>query len=346
MKKVSYLILAFYLTTVASLSAETLNLYGLAHASIDRNDDGVDSSFYIASSSSRLGVKGGYNIDHTSAVFIQLESGIDFTGRGENDGNGGSQSNSLFTRARDSFVGYKGRWGNIKMGRLGVLNQWVYDFDLFADQVGDLGNLWGSTGIPGRADQAIAVELGYFDNVVAMIEFVPENGKQNQDIFLAKLSLKADSFNINFAAANIGQGNSVTAQQVFAIIGAYQLDKTQIGFGWQRESEISGIKDNYRSTFTLGASYPVGSGKVKFQYTSSSSELRFYDGSQIAVGYDQILNSQVTTYVAFSSTNNDELASFTTNNYGHGSSVIPVAGNDPLSISFGMIYQFNVGVIE
>jgi len=54
-------------------------------------------------------------------------------------------------RARDSFLGLRSHdYGSIQFGRVGGLNQWLYDYNLFADQVGDLGNIWGGDGLPGR----------------------------------------------------------------------------------------------------------------------------------------------------------------------------------------------------
>ena len=61
--------------------------------------------------------------------------------------------NSL-TTARDSYVGLKGGFGTALVGRLPALNQWLYDYNLFADQVGDLGNIWGGDGLSSRANHA------------------------------------------------------------------------------------------------------------------------------------------------------------------------------------------------
>ena len=37
-----------------------LNIYGVGHLSVDSVDDGQNSSVYVASNSSRLGLSGGY----------------------------------------------------------------------------------------------------------------------------------------------------------------------------------------------------------------------------------------------------------------------------------------------
>ncbi|NIA02738.1 MAG: porin, partial [Planctomycetia bacterium] len=67
-------------------AALEVNLYGVGHVSADNNNDGTDSQWYIASNSSRLGLKGSQKLsDNINAIF-QYESGVDLTGRGTNDG--------------------------------------------------------------------------------------------------------------------------------------------------------------------------------------------------------------------------------------------------------------------
>lgn len=135
--------------------AQDLTIYGVDHLSADGIDNGAQRSEYIHSNSSRLGFKGSHDLGDGFSVLFQYESGVDLTGHGAGDGNGGTNANGqIFTRARDSYVGLKGGFGTVLIGRLPALNQWLYDYNLFADQVGDLGNIWGGDGLPGRVDHA------------------------------------------------------------------------------------------------------------------------------------------------------------------------------------------------
>jgi len=135
------------MTVSAPAWALDLTVYGVGHLSADGIDLDTDSSGYVHSNSSRLGFKGSHDLGNGFAVLYQFESGVDLTGRGTGDGNGGADSDGqLFTRTRDSFVGVQGGFGAVMLGRVGGLNQWLYDYNLFGDQVGDLGNIWGATG--------------------------------------------------------------------------------------------------------------------------------------------------------------------------------------------------------
>jgi len=329
-------------------SALGLNIYGVGHLSLDSNDDGSTSQLYIASNSSRLGFKGNHDLANDMKIIFQYESGVDLTGRGTNDGNGPGTSNNLFTTARDSFVGLSDGFGTVMSGRLGVLNQWLYDFNLFADQVGDLGNIWGGTGLPGRANGMLAYatpEFGKgFDGLLA---YIPENGVEDGDSLLVKLNYKTGDLKLGVGYTSVGQGTGNPEHTAAAITVSYGMKKLTLGGGYQTESDMGGTSGNDRNSYTIGASYGVGnSGTVKAQYTTSDADATDADATQIAVGYDHELDKAATVYIAYASTDNDPNASFTANNYGHGQAVTPLAGNDPLSISIGVVYKFDVGLAK
>lgn len=103
-----------------------LTLYGKAHISVDNSDDGTENGVFVASNSSRLGVKGSTDFGQGMTGVFQLESGVSATGEGTNDGNGGATSGGqLFSRARDSYAGVKGGFGTAIAGRLPAANQMV-----------------------------------------------------------------------------------------------------------------------------------------------------------------------------------------------------------------------------
>jgi predicted porin len=333
------LVLSALLLTPSLTKANELELYGLAHVSLDNNDDGIDSSFYVASNSSRFGLKGNLELESGHKIIYQFESGVDLSGRGNNDGNGGAGSNSLFTKARDSFVGIDFGWGNIKAGRLGVLNQWLYDFNLFADQVGDLGNFWGATGIPGRADGTVMFELTPSGNLSGHLLWVPENGVDNSTITSFKGKWQQE--NLHLAIDFINKETPLETHSAMSLTAQYQMDQFVFGASLMNETDIAGVSGNDRDTFSLGASYAFDGGQFKIQYATSDSDLEAFDGTQIALGADFALDKSTTFYIAYSQTDNDPLSSFTTNNYGHGQAVTVVSGQDPSSFSIGLVYHFS-----
>ena len=330
-----------------SASALELNIYGVGHVSADNNDDGNSSQWYAASNSSRLGFKGNHGIGNGLKIVFQYESGVDLTGRGTNDGNGGGTSNNLFSTARDSFVGLSGNFGTVVGGRLAALNQWVYDYNLFADQVGDLGNIWGGSGLPGRANGTLAYltpDLG--NGFSAVVAYMPENGTKDADALVLKGNYASGPLKLGLGYINLGTGTGNPDWKTTAITASYDMGNLTVGGGYQTESDMGGINGNDRDSYTLGASFRIGgAGTIKAQYTNSNADAANSDASMYAVGYDYALTKSTTVYVAYSSTDNDPLAAFSANNWGHGQAVAPFAlGSDPSSFSIGVVYKFNVGL--
>lgn len=336
---------------IGNAAALEVSLYGVGHVSGDSNNDGNDTQGYIASNSSRLGLKGSQVLsDHLNALF-QFESGVDLTGRGTNDGNGSGSENNLFTTARDSFVGLGGdNWGKVIGGRLGILNQWLYDYNLFADQVGDLGNIWGGTGLPGRESGVIAYGTPNWGGFDGMVTYEPESGTEDGDTTVVKLNFGTGGFKVGGAYSSVGLGNDPVlkdSRTVGAITGSYSADNFSVGGGWQSESDMGGVPGNDRDSYTVGGSYSFGKNTIKAQYTDSSSDVSSdFDASQIGVGWDYSLFKSTTVYVAYSKTDNNSLANFTANNYGHGQAVTPAPGEDPSSFSIGVVYKFDVGLVK
>lgn len=351
------LVVAMAVGTAISAPAWALDLsiYGVGHLSADSINTGASTSTYIHSNSSRLGFKGDHDLGNAYSIIFQYESGVDLTGRGTGDGNGGANSNGqIFTRTRDSFVGVKGGFGTVLLGRVGGLNQWLYDYNLFGDQVGDLGNIFGGDGLPGRLDHTISYHSPDFGGLSAGVTYAPNQGTSKANNTVAKADYTIGGLKLGAAYANFGNGNIApndNATKVAAITGSYDFGAFNLGGGWQRETNIGGLSNSDRNMYTLGAAAKLGSsGTVKAQYAKAGdlNGTSNTGASQWAVGYDHAWDKNTTLYVAYARTNNDNLATFTAHDYGHGDQGVPgiLAGRDPSAISIGVVYKFDVGVLK
>lgn len=335
----------------STASAAEIDVWGVAHLSADAVDDGDDTNGHIASNSSRLAISGNQEISDALEFVFQYESGVDLTGQGGNDGNGGAASDGqLFTRTRDAFAGLKGAFGTVTLGRVGGLNQWVYDYNLFADQVGDLGNIWGGTGLAGRIDstaQYISPEFGGFTGKVV---YAPEEGVDDTDILVLKGDyVFNENLKVGVAFMNQGMGSSpgVKDHKALALTGSYSTDRFSVGGGYQRESDAGGVNGADADSFTIGGAINAGTkGMFKAQFTFFDGDAPDSDANQLAVGYDYSASDSATLYLAFAAVDNDPNAAFMANNYGHGDAVVPLAGNDPWVISLGFVYKFNVNILS
>lgn len=355
MKKVLVLISA---VAASSLMAANIDLYGVAHVSGDSVDNGTNSTAVFASNSSRLGVKGSADIGHGLTALGQFEVGVDLTGTGRDDGNGGDYDNkaAMFTSARDSFVGVKGDFGTVIAGNLPGVNQWMYDYNLFADQIGDLGNIWGNAGIGiDRASNTVA----YFIPTIVPglsgdIAYVSDQN-QNTGTQLTGVLVKANYENSGFkvgvgylALNNEALTSPASDPTELAVTASYTADNFSIGGGVLQSSNVAAGNTKDRTSYTAGASYTMDATTLKAQWAAVNDDVANSDASMIAVGVDYALSKDATVYVAYAQTSNDTLATYKANNWGHGKSAYgaPVAGEDPSSVSIGLVYKFGGTVFK
>lgn len=337
------------LICAAPASALDLAIYGVGHVSGDRIDIDTSSSSYFHSNSSRLGFRGDHALGGGLTAIFQYESGVDLTGHGRGDGNGGATSGGqIFTRARDSFVGVKGGFGQVVFGRVGGLNQWLYDYNLFGDQVGDLGNIWGGDGLPGRLDHAAMYSTPKMGGFSAALTYAPDQGDDDSRALVAKVDFGTGPFKVSGAYGNFGNGDGSPETKAAAVTVSFDSGPFSVGGGYQRETDLGGISGADRDKYTVGATFKLGAGVLKAQY-ARADDLGDTSGTgakQWAVGYDHAWDKATTVYVAYANTDNDSGAAYTSYNYGHGDHGVPglLPGRKASAISVGLVYKFDVAV--
>ena len=333
--------------------AADLNLYGVGHLSFDEMDTGASSSTYVHSNSSRLGIKGDQDLNDFLSVYIQYESGVDLTVHGTGDGNGGATSaGQIFTRARDSFLGLKSSYGSIQFGRVGGLNQWLYDYNLFADQVGDLGNAFGGDGAPGRLDNSVMYISPTVSGIRFTLTYVPDEGTRDQHDFVAKADYVVSGLKVGAGYAKFGSGIvGIPSLQMYAATASYTLDLFNVGGAYQHEKNVGGISAADRDQATFGAAVQLGTNlTVKAQYTWSGA-VSGAPGSttrQLAAGLDYNLASTTAIYFAYAHTSNAALTAFSPFDYGHGDQGVPplLDGKTAVAYTIGLIYKFDVSILR
>lgn len=336
-----------------------VELYGQAHLSVDSIDNGTNTVTKVASSSSRLGVKASYALSNDVTILGQYEAGVDLTGTGKDDGNGGDYTNNaaLFTSARDSFAGIKSnQFGMIIAGNLPAINQWMYDYNLFADQVGDLGNMWGHSSAIGidRASDTIAYFIpGFIEGLSGDIAYVSDlsdaNDGNSLTATLVKLNYANNGFKlgIGYVVANNKTVNPTLNPNDLAITASYSTDSFSIGGGYVTSDDDTGINPK-RNSYSIGGSYTMNKATLKAQYTNINADVVDSNANMIAVGVDYALSKDATIYIAYADTSNDAKVHYQSNNWGHGKSAYgtPADGLNSKSFSAGLVYKFNTRIFD
>jgi len=122
--------------------ANLVNFYGRADLSFQSTDDGAGSFTEVKSNASRVGLKGGYKLNDDLEVVYKAEFQVDIAGGKKFDDLDG-KSHEEFWKARNQYVGLKGGFGEVLIGRNDtILKQSQGKVDLFNDLEGDIKVLW------------------------------------------------------------------------------------------------------------------------------------------------------------------------------------------------------------
>ena len=276
-------------------------------------------------------------------MFFQYETGVDLTGVGVGDGNGGANSQGqLFTRTRDSYVRFKGAFGSVLFGQLDGLNQWLYMYNLFADQVGDLANIFGGDGLPGRLNRALLYQSPNLGGVSLGLTYAPNQGTRGSSSFIANGLYEQWRVKAGAVFASFGVKPKFLNTTATAITGAYDFGPLSLG---------GGISDADRNKYTVGNTVKLGAnGTVKALFASAGdlNGVPHSGANQSAFGYDYALGKTTTIYAAYARTSNDHLGAYSAFDYGHGNNGAPAIepGNSPSGVSLGVVFKFNTPLVE
>lgn len=330
-----------FLLAMSVAQAETI-LYGKFHGSIDFADNGTDSSMFVSSNSSRLGVKGHEDLGNGLTAVYQVESSIDFSG-----------DNDSALAGRNTYVGLKGGFGMVMMGRHDTPFKLVSrKFDLFGDQIGDSRAILRRTanrvlgyGWDERPSNVLAYGTPKFGDFSALIAWVPQEEATGINV----VSLNGFWTPGNFT---LGFGYESTDDKVFGgdPLQAFRLGasyKFGNGFYLTGLFQTADYGQNTDNAFGLGAAYKFGKNKIKGQVYFSDNDGNDNNGTLLALGWDYKMSKMTTLYVAAAFMMNDDNAPYTTvRGTGHDGELLGLGvdnnGNakDYNTLSFGIVVKF------
>ena len=313
MKKLLAIAVAAALVAPAAAMADT-TLYGKLHASVGAvkitNEAGTTSTSanVVESHSSRFGIKGATALDNGMEATYGLEYGIDLDGDAEK-----TNSTSRSLNARNTFVGLKGNFGEVRVGRhdtpakLATAGQ-----DVFADTYADLSNIISTDG--DRVDNAVA-----YINKFGSVGFAAAH---STDVDLSgQVAPSGDGDrnggdNANTFMVNYGNGPWYAALGHTAVQNT--VKKTNLGLGYKAEAghqvnlvmENSKVPDTSAKTKAalINGVYKMGNVSLKAQYGESkdSGYVAGQNGKEklTSVGADYSFGKKTSVYLLHSDNKN------------------------------------------
>jgi len=122
--------------SLPAMAAETdVNVFGRAHLSLDHLDNSEESSQFLNTNSSRIGVSSATELRDGLTAEAQYIARVALS-----YGAGGNRDQDLIVGSRESYLGLAGDFGVVRAGRITAPMQVHMDrFQMFGDQIGDAG---------------------------------------------------------------------------------------------------------------------------------------------------------------------------------------------------------------
>ena len=283
------------LISMSAISAP--KVYGKLNIALNNNgSDGVnEKEIDLISNSSRLGLKGQLEMQDGLVGLYQIEYKIDPVdghARDEVRGENGEieVTDSTFTQ-RNSYVGLKGSFGTLKLGKHDTpLKKASLKVDLFNDLKGDIKNITDG-------ENRITSFLGYDSAVFGGGVSISVSLSKGKDDGVVGTDLDGE-FGTNLSASlkyDIEVIQFVIATEKASIKG---FDHNRLGMmipagpvtigliHTTTESTVGNSVDYDATTISIAGKVADGNGRVKFQYGTSDKSAGL---TQTQIGYDHKL---------------------------------------------------------
>lgn len=340
-KKLIAIAVAAALVPAAAMA--DITVYGRVHASLD-STSGVaanKNNLALNDNSSRFGVKGSEELGEGLKALYQLETGVSYSGT----------STTFAAGNRDSYVGLTGGFGTFLAGRLPAANQYVYDSNLFADQLGDAAN-FTNVGTPGRANSALHYVAPALGPVTIALTYLTaasmaDNGlTPGKSSYGAKVSYAANGVTVSLTTFSLSNGAvSETKIAPLSLAGSYDFGMGAVSAQYVKaKTSVGSVDTNTASVVNVGLKYNVSdanTAKVQFSKAGKSTSVATDGASMLAVGFDHALTKKTSLYVVYAKVSNDAGGTYTMDGWGHQSRTGGlVAGEDPSGFGVGLTHNF------
>jgi predicted porin len=359
-------------------------LYGHVHLSMDRIDNGGNGDYVIINSSgaesigssgdvergfmsnnsTRIGIKGDEDLGGGLKAIYQIESGS----LGIDDA-----TNGFGGDLRNSFVGFAGSWGTVKLGRYDTpYKDLGRKLDNFNEQVGDARNIIGDGAVlsnnsvsaafigevgAGSWDQrtknAIRYESPNMSGITANFLYSGNNGADET----AAGTQSTKSLGVNWSSGPLFLGfgweehstGSSDAETGMRLAGSFTFNNITLGAIYEMLEDIGGVGGLEKTVLGIMGAATMGNNKFKAHWydmdelEDDAGTLDGTGGSLWALGVDHTFSKTAMVYFNYAKADNDDnfnLVGVTSGNGGHGETVFVGAGKSPQAYSVGTIIKF------
>ena len=323
--------------------AADVTIYGRAHLSLDSLDNGEEDGTNVSSNSSRLGFKASTKLEGGLEAFVQIEQNIRFD---EGSGNWAS---------RDSFVGIKGDFGQVRAGQFDTPLKAVRGkVDMFGDRIGDIRNLTrtstsGDTNanignvFDERYKNGVHYRSPSLNNFTFDLHYTPHNNTgatvdNVQESYSMSVSYEVKGFYAAVAYETFEGQNDLDPSAVRVGVFYDITDAFRLAGMYQNASDVPG---GDRNVYGIGASYKMGAYTLRSQYyVAGDNDTDNTGANMFVIGADRNFSKDLLMYIAYGVTSNDDSANYRVSAGGRDTQLSTITGENAAGLSLGIQYSF------
>lgn len=321
-------------------------VYGQVHVSLDYLDNSKDPTFAASSNSSRLGVKGQYQLDDGLTATFGMEYQVATT----------DDAKSL--SRRNSYAALKGNFGQILVGRYDTpMKKLGRSVDLFwSSQLGENRTITNSNSFDARYDNAVHYSYKFSD-IKFMTAFYIDAGVTSDRIDDDSANVSSTSVVYEKGAVMLGGGYEIVSGKSqyselgfpdkedatgLRLVGSYKMGDHKLAGFFESAADVSGTAGKDRNLYGVGWSLKKGKYLYKAQvYSADDFDNTDNTGATLmSAGVDYSYSKKVEVYAVVSRMANDQAAKFAIVGVGHDDKLDVIIGEDNAGVSIGTRIKF------
>lgn len=278
-------------------------VYGMADISYQHVDNAESGTLWeLVSNASRIGIKGADSLDKDLQAIYQFEIGVNIDDSAAN-------SMNTFTQ-RDMFVGLKGSWGDLTVGKLSTpfLSQ-QKRWDLFNLLSADTNNIMLGRD---RSDNALRYRSpntnhDWHFEFMAIAPGDSDTGATGpSDAYSTSLCYTGKNRNAGLMHSYNIKNNEITRVYGNQIFGSVKIAGMLQKAKKVQPNTVFADGDNSANAWLLSAAYTAGPWMYKLQYAESDANDALSHGKLTTAGIDYNFSKKTKIYGYVSSQNADQ----------------------------------------
>ncbi|WP_053909716.1 porin [Pseudoalteromonas sp. SW0106-04] len=272
-----------------------VNIYGKANVTVQSSDEGEGSFTEIKSNASRLGFKGSEGIADGLDVVYKLEFQVDLS---DADSKGDKDN----ITARNQYVGLKGNFGQIVIGRNDTaLKQSQGKVDLFSDLEGDIKNVFKGEN---RLGDSVTYTSNSLNGFKVIASYIAEDDTDADNGYSVALTYGDKGLKKSNVYAAIAADSEVKGYDILRATVGTKVAGIKLGAMYQTQEPAAGGEDS--DGFLVSAAYAIDKTVLKAQY--QTMDFAGNDRNAMTAGVDYKFNKSTKLFGFYTKFDDDASA--------------------------------------